>query len=77
LPILREIPSQRDKDTQEVKEVLQRALTEGLDSVILFAFKDGAFTVEASSCEDIIHQIGALEVAKQILWTSMEGSYEG
>ena len=60
------IPKQ---DAPSATTTLREAITEGFESVIVFGFKDGRISISASEIEDNLRLIGALEAAKQQVWT--------
>ena len=55
---------------QEAKEVLEEAIEQNFDSVILFGYKDGNIHIKHSSNHSTLEQLGALSAAQIHLWTN-------
>ena len=45
-------------------EVLDSAISEDFDSVVVVGYKDGSVHISSSNMEDIVKVVGAIEVAK-------------
>jgi hypothetical protein len=52
----------------DAKEVLEDALNQNYEIVIVFGFKDGAVYSRHSACLDALTIIGALTVARDDFW---------
>ncbi len=50
-------------------EILQEAIEENFDSVIIFGLKDNTISVKSSACLNKLVYMGALEAAKQQIWS--------
>lgn len=51
-----------------VKEMLEKAITEDFESIMLFGIKDGQYRVMGTSMHDRLRVIGFLEAAKAEAW---------
>lgn len=61
----------RDEDAKEsVRKVLEAALEEHFDSVVVLGFKSDKWRVDASRQIDIVKKLGAIEAMKLELWNS-------
>jgi len=56
------------EEQSRVKGVLEKALAENFESVILIGIKDGHYRVMGSGNNDRLKVIGFLEVAKMETW---------
>jgi hypothetical protein len=56
----------------EVKKVLEKAIKENLESVMLFGIKEGRYRVMGTSMHDRLRVIGFLEAAKVEVWAGDE-----
>ena len=61
------------EEQSRVKGVLEKALAEDFDSVILFGIKDGHYRVMGSGNDDRLKVIGFLEAAKMETWSTNDG----
>jgi hypothetical protein len=59
-------------DRNKVNEVLDDAKDREFEAVIVFGFKDKLVTVMPSGTTNKLELIGALEVAKQHMWSGQE-----
>ena len=51
-----------------VKEMLEKAIAEDFESIMLFGIKDGQYRVMGTSMHDRLRVIGFLEAAKTEAW---------
>lgn len=56
----------------EVKKILEKAIKENLESVMLFGIKEGRYRVMGTSMHDRLRVIGFLEAAKVEVWAGDE-----
>jgi hypothetical protein len=59
-------------DRNKVGEVLDDAKSRGYEAVIVFGFKDKMITVMPSGARNKLELLGALEAAKQHMWSGQE-----
>jgi hypothetical protein len=55
-------------DDMLVREVLQEAIDDTFESVIVIGFKDGSVKFRRSKVADTVILLGAIEAAKMQLW---------
>ena len=60
----------QSKEPQSTAITLRNAIANDFESVIVFGFKDGKIIIQSSDIEDNIRIIGALEAAKQNVWSN-------
>lgn len=58
-----------DRNISAAQEVLEEAKTQGFESVVILGFKEGCVHICSSQTKSRLEMIGAIEVAKQYLWT--------
>ncbi len=54
--------------TRDARKVLEDAIAEDFETVIIFGFKDGMVTTTASRRKNSLEILGALEAAKCSIW---------
>jgi len=60
------------EEKTEVKKILEKAIKENLESVMLFGIKEGRYRVMGTSMHDRLRVIGFLEAAKVEVWAGDE-----
>jgi hypothetical protein len=55
-------------EKKAVKEVLEKAIAENFESIMLFGIKDGRYRIMSTSVRDRLKMIGFLEAAKSEVW---------
>lgn len=53
---------------ESARELLEWAMGEDFETVIVFGFKGDAIHTRASACEDCLRIVGALDAAKEEFW---------
>ena len=59
-------------EKKAVKEVLEKAIVQNFEFVMLFGIKDGEYRVMSTSMNDRLRVIGFLEAAKVEVWQGEE-----
>ena len=59
-------------EKKAVKEVLQKAIAQEFEFVMLFGIKDGQYRIMSTSMNDRLRVIGFLEAAKVEVWQGEE-----
>jgi hypothetical protein len=60
------------EEKTEVKKILEKAIKENLESVMLFGIKEGRYRVMGTGMHDRLRVIGFLEAAKVEIWAGDE-----
>jgi hypothetical protein len=55
-------------EKKAVKEVLEKAVAEEFESIMLFGIKEGRYRIMSTSMKDRLRVIGFLEAAKSEVW---------
>jgi hypothetical protein len=55
-------------EKKAVKDVLEKAIAEEFESIMLFGIKDGRYRIMSTSMNDRLRVIGFLEAAKAEVW---------
>ena len=55
-------------EKKAVKDVLEKAIAENFESIMLFGIKDGRYRIMSTSMSDRLRVIGFLEAAKTEVW---------
>ena len=55
-------------EKKAVKDVLEKAIAENFESIMLFGIKDGRYRIMSTSMNDRLKTIGFLEAAKTEVW---------
>ena len=55
-------------EKKAVKDVLEKAIAENFESIMLFGIKDGRYRIMSTSMNDRLRVIGFLEAAKTEVW---------
>lgn len=55
-------------EKKAVKDVLEKAIAENFESIMLFGIKDGRYRIMSTSMSDRLRVIGFLEAAKSEVW---------
>ena len=55
-------------EKKAVKEVLEKAIAQNFEFVMLFGIKDGQYRIMSTSMNDRLKTIGFLEAAKSEVW---------
>ena len=55
-------------EKKAVREVLEKAIAENFESIMLFGIKDGRYRIMSTSMNDRLRVIGFLEAAKTEVW---------
>ena len=56
------------EEKNAVKKMLEKAIAEDFESIMLFGIKDGQYRVMGTSMHDRLRVIGFLEAAKTEVW---------
>ena len=55
-------------EKKAVREVLEKAIAENFESIMLFGIKDGRYRIMSTRMNDRLRLIGFLEAAKSEVW---------
>ena len=55
-------------EKKAVRDVLEKAIAEEFESIILFGIKEGRYRIMSTSMHDRLKMIGFLEAAKTEVW---------
>ena len=61
-------------EKKAVKEVLEKAIAQNFEFVMLFGIKDGQYRIMSTSMNDRLKVIGFLEAAKTEVWQGEENN---
>ena len=59
-------------EKKAVKDVLEKAIAENFESIMLFGIKNGQYRIMSTSMNDRLRVIGFLEAAKTEVWQGEE-----
>ena len=55
-------------EKKAVRDVLEKAIAENFESIMLFGIKEGRYRIMSTSVHDRLRMIGFLEAAKSEVW---------